>query len=168
MTTDDSDAAVKRLIELQTDETTVLLRQTVDRAFGGDVAKLGRFIVTLMAVLPAGTKLYLRGSAVQGESYVSHEPFDAGGPGSSDLDVVVCGTEVMALFAEDGFYFPGINSRPLGDTDRDVAPLLDDARSRAQELAGRPVSIQAMAELFLDVRSVAQGTPFLALGTVPG
>ena len=31
MTTDDSQAAVKRLIELQTDETTVLLRQTVDR-----------------------------------------------------------------------------------------------------------------------------------------
>ena len=89
-----------------------------------------------MAALPAGTKLYLRGSAVQGESYVSHQPFDAGGPGSSDLDVVVCGTEVMALFADDGFYVPGINSRPLGDTDRDVAPLLDDARARAQELAG--------------------------------
>jgi hypothetical protein len=27
MTTDDSDAAIKRLIELQTDETSVLLRQ---------------------------------------------------------------------------------------------------------------------------------------------
>jgi len=159
---------VKQIVELQNGESSTLLRETVDRAFGGDIAKLGRFVATLMPALPAGTKLYLRGSAVQGESYVSHEPFDAGGPGSSDLDVVVCGSEVMTLFSDDRFYLPGINSRPLCDADRDVAPLLDDARSRAQELAGRPVSIQAMAELFLDVRSVAQGTPFLPLGTVPG
>jgi hypothetical protein len=168
MTTDYAKAAIQQLLELQTEGSRTLLRETVDRAFGGDIATLGRFVATLMPALPAGTKLYLRGSAVQGESYVSHEPFDAGGPGSSDLDVVVCGAEVTSLFSDDGFYLPGINSRPLCDASRDVAPLLDDARSRAQELAGRPVSIQAMAELFLDVRSVAQGTPFLALGTVPG
>lgn len=168
MTTDAAETAVKQLVELQTDESSALLGDTVDRAFDGDIAKLGRFVATLMPALPAGTKLYLRGSAVQGESYVSHEPFDAGGPGSSDLDVVVCGSEVMALFSDDGFYLPGVNSRPLCDASRDVAPFLDEVRSRAQELAGRPVSIQAMAELFLDVRSVAQGTPFLPLGIVPG
>jgi hypothetical protein len=168
LTTDDIEMAVKQLIELQTDESSALLRETVDRAFDGDIAKLGRFVATLLPALPAGTKLYLRGSAVQGESYVSHEPFDAGGPGSSDLDLVVCGSEVMSLFSDDGFYLPAINSRPLYDSDRGVAPFLDEARSRAQELAGRPVSIQAMAELFLDVRSIAQGTPFLPLGVVPG
>jgi hypothetical protein len=166
--TDDADTAVKQLVELQNDESSTLLRETVDRAFGGEIAKLGRFVATLMPALPAGTKLYLRGSAVQGESYVSHQPFDAGGPGSSDLDVVVCGSEVMGMFSDDGFYVPGVNSRPLCDASRDVAPFLDEARSRAQELAGRPVSVQAMAELFLDVRSVAQGTPFLPLGVVPG
>jgi hypothetical protein len=164
----DDEAVVKKLIELQTEESSELLPGTVDRAFGGDPAMLGRFVLTLMTALPVGTKLYLRGSAVMGESYVSHEPFDADGPGSSDLDVVVCGSEVMALFADDGFYLPGINSRPLCDADREVAPSLDGARSRAQALAGRPVSIQAMAEFFLDARSVAQDTPFLPLGIVPG
>jgi hypothetical protein len=168
MTTDVGAAAARQLIELQSNETIELLRATVARAFDGDTAMLGRFVATLMPALPAGTKLYLRGSAVQGESYKTHEPFDAGGPGSSDLDVVVCGAEVMALFSEDGFYLPGVNSRPLCDASRDVAPFLDEARSQAQALAGRPVSIQAMAELFLDVRSVAQGTPFLPLGIAPG
>jgi hypothetical protein len=168
MTSDDGTAAAQRLVELQTEDTSTLLRETVDRAFDGDIGKLATFVATLLPVLPAGTKLYLRGSAVQGESYVSHQPFDAGGPGSSDLDVVVCGPEVMELFSADGFYLPGVNSRPLCDSSRDVAPFLDEARSMAQELAGRPVSIQAMAELFLDVRSVAQGTSFLAIGVVPG
>jgi hypothetical protein len=167
MTTDKLDAAVTGLPGLQTDETRELLRETVDRAFGGEIARLEAFVATLMRALPAGTKVYLRGSAVQGESFRTHQPFDADGPGSSDLDVVVCGAEVMALFSDDGFYLPGVNSRPLCDEHRDVAPSLDEARSRAQDLAGRPVSIQAMAELFLDVRSFAQGTPYLPLGIVP-
>jgi hypothetical protein len=167
MTSGDVEVVVKQLVELQSDDTIELLRETVERAFDGDTARLGRFVATLMPALPPGTKLYLRGSSVQGESYKTHEPFDARGPGSSDLDVVVCGAEVMALFSEDGFYLPGVNSRPLCDASRDVAPFLDEARSQAQELAGRPVSIQAMAELFLDVRSVAQGTPYLPLGVVP-
>ncbi|MGH2466035.1 MAG: hypothetical protein ACRDGI_11290 [Candidatus Limnocylindrales bacterium] len=168
MTTDEATLAIEQIVGLQTDETRGLLSETVERAFDGDIARLATFAATLMAALPGGTKLYLRGSAVQGESYVSHQPFDAGGPGSSDLDVVVCGSEVMALFSEDGFYLPGVNSRPLCDDRRDVAPFLDEARTRAQELAGRPVSVQAMAELFLDVRSVAQGTSYLAIGIVPG
>jgi hypothetical protein len=167
MTAEVREAAVRQLIELQTDETIELLGETLDRAFGGEIATLGAFVAILMQALPAGTRLYLRGSAVQGESFRTHQPFDADGPGSSDLDVVVCGAEVMALFSDDGFYLPGVNSRPLCDEHRDVAPSLDEARSRAQDLAGRPVSIQAMAELFLDVRSFAQGTPYLPLGIVP-
>jgi hypothetical protein len=164
----ESEPAARKVIELQTEDTNKLLGDAVDRAFGSDLGRLGRFVVALTADLPAGTRVYLRGSAVTGESFRSREPFDARGPGSSDLDVVVCGPEVMALFSDDGFYVPGINSRPLCDANRDVAPLIDEARSAAQVVAGRPVSIQAMAELFLDVRSAAQDTPFIPLAIVPG
>jgi hypothetical protein len=144
------------------------LRQaTLDRAFDGDEARLDRFLSILTPVLPPGTRLFLRGSAVSGESYKTKEPFDADGPGTSDLDIVVSGPEAMDLFADDGFYLPRVNSRPLCDHDRAVAPALDTARSQAQDLMGRPVSIQAMAEWFLDIRSATQGTPHLFLGEVP-
>ncbi|HLY12844.1 MAG TPA: hypothetical protein VKR24_00720 [Candidatus Limnocylindrales bacterium] len=164
----DWDLAARQLVELQTEATGELLQQAVDRAFNGDIGRLARFVAALAAALPPGTRVYLRGSAVAGASYRSHEPFDARGPGSSDLDIVVCGPEAMALFSDDGFYIPGINSRPLCDTERDVAPRLDAARSAAQAMAGRPVSIQAMDEAFLNIRSAAQETPFIPLAVVSG
>ncbi len=144
-----------------------LRRTTLDRAFNGDEATLARLVSILTPVLPPGTRLFLRGSAVSGESYKTKEPFDAAGPGTSDLDIVISGPGTMDLFADDGFYLPRVNSRPLCDHDRAVAPALDAARSEAQDLVSRPVSIQAMAEWFLDIRSATQGTPHLFLGQVP-
>ncbi len=158
---------VKEMLALQTNESAELLEATVNRAFGGEVANVAKFVSTLTPALPGGTKIFLRGSSVMGKSYVSGEPFDAHGPGSSDLDVVVSGPDVMELFSDDGFYLPRVNSRPLCDADREVAPVLDKARSEAQTLVGRPVSIQAMAEWFLAVRSAAQQTPAILLGRVP-
>ena len=123
----------------------------------------GRFVACLRAGLPKGTKIALRGSAVAGSSYVTGEPFDAAGSGTSDLDVVVIGSEAMDLFSPEAWYVPGVNSKPLCDADRWVAPDLDDVRTRAQELAGRPVAIQAMAGWFLDVRALVQGQPHVLL-----
>ena len=150
------------------EDPELLRKAALDRAFDGDEARLAQFISILSRPLPAGTRLFLRGSAVAGESYKTKEPFDADGPGTSDLDVVVSGPEAMDLFADDGFYLPRVNSRPLCDHDRTVAPTLDAARSEAQQLVGRPVSIQAMAEWFLDVRAATQGTPHVLLGEVTG
>lgn len=150
------------------DDPELLHKAALDRAFEGDEARLAEFVSILSRPLPPGTRLFLRGSAVAGESYKTKQPFDADGPGSSDLDVVVSGPEAMDLFADDGFYLPRVNSRPLCDHDRTVAPALDAARSEAQDLVGRPVSIQAMAEWFLDVRAATQGTPHVLLGEVAG
>jgi hypothetical protein len=144
-----------------------LWEAVVGRVFDGDRAALDRFISQLAAPLPAGTKVFLRGSAVSGKSYVSGAPFDADGPGSSDLDVVVAGPGVMELFSDEGFYLPRVNSRPLCDADPTVAPALNGARTAAQELVHRPVSVQAMAEWFLDLREKAQGTPSVLLGQIP-
>jgi hypothetical protein len=44
-----------------------------------------------------------------------------------------------------------------------VAPTIDPARSAAQSIARRPVSIQAMARWFLDLRSGLQGQPYVLL-----
>lgn len=145
-----------------------IVDSTIQRAFGGDRRQMRRFARTLRQALPPGTRVVIRGSAVAGQSYRTGRPFDADGPGSSDLDIVLLGPGAMALFEPDAFYVPGVNSRPLCDDERWVAPALDPVRTRAQELVRRPVAIQAMADWFLELRAIVQGQPHMVLDDVAG
>jgi hypothetical protein len=146
-------------------EEPAMLAGAIDRAFGGDLDRFARFMAALQSGVPAGTRLVLRGSAIQGVSYRSGEPFDHRGPGTSDLDIVLLGDAAMAAWHPEAFYLPGVNTQPLYDDARDIAtPELEQARTAAQTLAGRPVSLQAMARWFLDLRSGLQGTPYVVLG----
>jgi hypothetical protein len=146
-------------------EEPALLAGAIERAFDGDLDRFARFMAALQAGMPAGTRLVLRGSAVQGVSYKTGEPFDAKGPGTSDLDIVLLGEEAMGAWAPEAFYLPGVNTQPLYDEAPDIAtPALERARAAAQAVAGRPVALQAMARWFLDLRSGLQGTPYVVLG----
>jgi hypothetical protein len=146
-------------------EEPQLLAAAIQRAFAGDLDRFGRFMTALQGGVPPGTRMILRGSAVQGESYRTGEPFDSRGPGTSDLDVVLLGEEAMAAWEPEAFYLPGVNTQPLWDEAPDLAdPRLERARREAQLAAGRPVSLQAMARWFLDLRSGLQGTPYVVLG----
>ena len=136
---------------------------TLQRGFGGDPARLRRFVSTLRAALPPGTTIALRGSTVAGRSYKTGEPFDVHGPGTSDLDVVIVGEPVVGLWVPAAQLLGGINTLPLSDDAGWVAPALDRARRRAQAIARRPVSIQAMAGWFLDLRTLVQGQPYVVL-----
>ncbi len=102
-------------------EEPALLAAAVQRAFDGDLDRFGRFMDALQGGVPPGTRMALRGSAVQGASYKTGEPFDARGPGTSDLDVVLLGEEVMAAWSPDAFYVPGINTQPLDDKSPEIA-----------------------------------------------
>jgi hypothetical protein len=158
------EAAIGALRPAGSDEPA-LLAEAIERAFDGDLERFARFMRALQGGVPDGTRLVLRGSAVQGASYLTGEPFDARGPGTSDLDVVLLGEDAMAAWSPDGFYLPGVNTQPLDDKAPDIAdPRLDRARREAQAAAGRPVALQAMARWFLDLRSGLQGTPYVVLG----
>ena len=158
------EAAIAALRPPGSDEPA-LLSAAVARAFDGDLERFGRFMRALQGGVPPGTRLALRGSAVQGASFKTGEPFDARGPGTSDLDVVLLGEDAMAAWAPDAFYVPGVNTQPLDDKAPDIADArLEHARRAAQAEAGRPVALQAMAGWFLDLRSGLQGTPYVVLG----
>ena len=62
---------------------------------------------------------------------------------------------------------PRVNTLPLYDEARWVAPSLDPVRSEAQRIVGRPVSIQAMVPWFLDLRAALQGQPHVDLDAAP-
>jgi hypothetical protein len=140
-----------------------LLAGAIGRAFDGDAGQFGRFVRALQRGVPRGTQIALRGSAIQGYAYKSQEPFDARGPRTSDLDLVLLGDEAMAAWHPEAFVIPGVNTLPLSDRTNWVAPTIDPARSAAQAIAGRPVSIQAMARWFLDLRSGLQAQPYVLL-----
>jgi hypothetical protein len=144
-------------------EAAELAADALDRGFDGDATRLRRFVSALRGALPPGTTIALRGSAVAGRSYKTGEPFDAGGPGTSDLDVVVVGELALEMWVPEAQLLGGINTLPLSDDADWVAPDLDRARRRAQAIARRPVSIQAMAGWFLDLRTLVQGQPYVVL-----
>ena len=151
-------ARTRRRYRLPPELTDAIVR----RAFRGDPELYRKFLMTLREPIE-DADIVLRGSAVTGESYRGHEAFDAHGPGSSDLDIVLVGPRAFQHWVPDAFYLAGVNTVPLSDKAPWVAPALEPARRAAQDLVGRPVNIQAMARWFLELRAVIQGQKHVTL-----
>lgn len=131
--------------------------------FGGRVEQYDEFCRILWEVVPDGTAVVLRGSAITGERWKDGAPFDADGPGTSDLDLTLVGDEVLGLFKLTGFFVPGIHSRPMGEDDPDIAPDLVPLRERLMAIVNRPVNIQASREMVLYLRGEVLGQPYLVM-----
>lgn len=144
--------------------------RVTELVFGGDESRYEQFCEVLREALPAGTAAVLRGSSVTGERWEDGAPFDSDGPGSSDLDVTLVGTEILDLYdAESGFYIPGVHTKPLDDEAPDIAPRLLPLRRRLTSMVRRPVNIQATRDFVLFVRERLMGQPYLTLvGSVGG
>lgn len=109
----------------------------------------------------------LRGSAVTGRRWGDGAPFDADGPGTSDLDVTLVGERAVGLFKLTGFFVPGVHSRPLSDEDPDIAPDLVPLRRTLRMMVGRPVNLQASREIVIQFRGDMLGQPYLILFEKP-
>jgi hypothetical protein len=139
-------------------------RQNVIRlAFGGSEERFEEFCRAIREEIPKGTRVILRGSAVTGSRWRDGTPFDADGPGTSDLDLTLVGDEVIGLFKLTGFFVPGMHSRPVSEEDPDIAPGLIPLRETLMVMTGRPVNIQASRELVLQFRGGLLDQPFLTL-----
>ena len=144
------------------EETQDTIRERVTRlAFGGDARRFAEFVQVLDEATPAGVQVILRGSAVTGHKWMSDEPFDADGPGTSDLDVTFVGGGMVTLFRE--FHIPEIHSVPFGDAHPFAAPALGPLRKRLCALVNRPVNIQATTSLVQTVRDAVMDQPYLVL-----
>lgn len=155
--------ALAHLVAVPVTGSPSMLAGAIARGFGGDPAGLAQFIARLRTGLPPTTTIALRGSAVVGHRHGEGVPFDADGPGTSDLDVVAVGESAVELWVPEARLLGGINTLPLSDEATWVAPALDDARRQAQAVVHRPLSIQAMAGWFLDLRAVVQRQPYVIL-----
>ena len=135
--------------------------------FGGDEERLRVFCSVVRGAVPKGTSIVIRGSAVTGQRWRDGAPFDARGPGTSDVDLTLVGNEATQLFNLTGYYVPAIHSRPLSDKAPDIAPDLVPLREHLMAMVGRPVNIQATQEFVMTIRGELMGQPYLVLDDVP-
>ena len=129
--------------------------------FGGDRQRYDEFIRVLREATPPDVDVILRGSAVTGHKFGSDEPFDADGPGTSDMDVTFVGGDMVMLFRE--FHIPGVHSAPLSEAHPFASPALAPLRKRLCEMTGRPVNLQATTSLVQYLRDLAMDQPYLVL-----
>ena len=140
------------------------MRDNVIRlAFGGDPKRYDEFCEAIRSEMPADTAAVLRGSAVTGFRHDDKAPFDADGPGTSDLDLTLVGAEAVAFYRLTGFFIPKIHSRPVSEKDPDIAPDLVPLRDRLMKMVGRPVNIQGTRDWVMFVREHLMNQPYLTL-----
>ena len=138
-----------------------VLDRVIRLAFGGDRERYETFVRTIREAIPPDVQVIMRGSAVTGHRWRSDIPFDADGPGTSDIDLTLIGGEMVKLF--DVHYIPGLHSAPLSDDHPDASLMLIPLRERLTRIAGRPVNIQASANLLQFLRDVVMSQPYLTI-----
>src|SRR5262249_50326917 len=132
-------------------------------AFDGDPARLEAFVDIVRQAIPENTGVVLRGSAVTGFRWKDRAALDAHGPGTTDVDVSHVGGRILDYFSLDGFFVPGVHTRPLSDEDRDIAPALVPLRERLMAMVRRPVNIQGTRDFVMYLRGELLGQPYLTL-----
>lgn len=140
------------------------MRETFVRlVFGGDLQRFAAFRQAIVDAVPAGTRAVVRGSAITGVRWKDQAPFDADGPGTSDVDLTLVGADVLGAYSLSGFYVPGVHTRPMGEDDPGIAPALVDLREHLTRLAGRPVNVQGSRDWVIYLRGDLIGQPYLTL-----
>lgn len=140
-------------------DTTIA--RVIELAFGGDRSRYQQFIDGLLSVTPEDGAVILRGSAVTGYRWADNAPFDADGPGTSDLDVTFVGGGMISRW--DEFYIPGLHTVPLSEEHPNACPDLLPLRSTLCTIAGRPVNIQATTGIVQFARDVTMDQPWVEL-----
>jgi len=137
------------------------LKNVLRLAFNDDRASFDRFCEVVREAVPDAHAAVLRGSAITGRRYTDDAPFDADGPGTSDLDLTLVGSDVLRYYS--AFWIPGIHSKPLSDEDPDIAPDLVPLRRRLMEMVKRPVNIQGTRDWLQYFRGDIMDQPYLTL-----
>src|SRR4029450_7499290 len=155
-------------VKTATDETRELTSEEVRQrviqlAFGGDRERFDAFVHAIREALADGVTVVVRGSAVIGVRWEDGSPFDADGPGTSDLDLTLVGGDMLKLWSDDAFYIPKLHTAPLNDATPHACPSLEPLRRALCRIAGRPVNIQATSSFVQYARDVLFDQPYFTL-----
>jgi hypothetical protein len=130
-------------------------------AFTDDPRRYDQFVRVLRDAIPPDVSVILRGSAVTGTRWEDGAPFDADGPGTSDLDLTLIGGGMVEHF--DTFYIPKLHSVPLSDEHPDASVTFMPLRRALGAIARRPVNIQATSDLVQYLRDIVMTQPYFVI-----
>ena len=137
------------------------LQSVLRHAFHNDRKLFDLFSNITRASVPEAHAAVLRGSSITGHRHSDGAPFDADGPGTSDLDLTLIGNRVLDYFS--AFWIPAVHSKPLSEKDPDIAPALVPLRRRLMDLVQRPVNIQGTVDWVQFFRGDIMEQPYLTL-----
>jgi hypothetical protein len=137
------------------------LRCVLQLAFFNDRSLFDRFCELTRQAVPEAHAAVLRGSSITGKRHSDDAPFDADGPGTSDLDLTLVGAEVLKYF--NAFWIPGFHSKPLSDDNSEIAPALLPLRTQLVDIVKRPVNIQGTCDWVQFFRGDIMEQPYLTL-----
>jgi hypothetical protein len=157
----DNSAREKTATPASTESDDVVRDRIIQLAFGNDRRRYDEFVRALREAVPPDVSIILRGSAVTGTRWEDGAPFDADGPGTSDLDLTMIGGGMVQHF--DVFYIPGLHSAPLSDAHPDASMTFIPLRRALCNIARRPVNIQATADLVQYVRDIVMTQPYFTM-----
>lgn len=154
------------VVKAATEETRTLSsgeirERIIALAFAGDRGRYQLFLDSIVRAIPLPVTVVIRGSAVTGVKWADGSPFDAQGPGTSDIDLTFVSGDMLKLYSE--FHIPGLHSTPLSDEHPHAAPALVPLRRALCAIAGRPVNIQATTSLVQYSRDVLFDQPYFTL-----
>ena len=153
-------AATEKTRELSDAE---LRDRIIELGFSGDHDRFELFVSAIREALPPDVTVVLRGSVVIGVRWEDGAPFDADGPGTSDLDLTLVGGDMLKLWTDDAFYIPKLHTAPLNDDTPHTCPALVPLRRALCRIAGRPVNIQATSSFVQYARDVLFDQPYFTL-----
>jgi hypothetical protein len=153
-------SATEQTRELSDDQ---LRERIIQLGFGGDPERFETFVTAVREALPPDVTVVLRGSAVIGVRWEDGAPFDADGPGTSDLDLTLVGGDMLKLWSDDAFYIPKLHTAPLNDDTPASCPSLVPLRRALCRIAGRAVNIQATSSFVQYARDVLFDQPYFTL-----
>ena len=145
------------------DEQAERRASVIRLAFNGEESKFDAFVRIVREAVPEADAAVLRGSATTGYRWKDNAPFDADGPGTSDLDLTLVGPDVLRYYSITGYFIPGAHTRPLSEDDPDIAPELVPLRERLMNMVHRPVNIQGTREWVQQFRGEVLEQPYLIL-----
>ena len=152
--------ATEQTRELTDDEVR---DRVIQLAFAGERERFDMFVTALREALPSDVTVVLRGSAVIGVRWEDGAPFDADGPGTSDIDLTLVGGDMLKLWSDDAFYIPKLHTAPLNDETPNYCPSLVPLRRALSRIAGRAVNIQATSSFVQYARDVLMDQPYFTL-----
>jgi hypothetical protein len=135
--------------------------RVIQLAFDGDHRRYDEFVRALREAIPPDVSVILRGSAVTGTRWGDDVPFDADGPGTSDLDLTMIGGDMVKHF--EVFYIPGLHSAPLSEAHPDASVTFVPLRKALTTIARRPVNIQATTDFAQFLRDVVMSQPYFTI-----